>query len=175
MANNKISGRYILQCANKICDYEFTGNNRLANKTNDDVTSTNWVCLSNGSTNLDPINFFTKNKIHLKAIRITTPGGTGLRSLVGRCALITLYVKDTSQEQAFKVIEIAKYNEWQECDEYLEPYKFTNDQKFDLKIGYAKFNIDDFNIQSKYIGEKVYFYVELEIETAGLELNGNVI
>ena len=175
MPNNKISGKYILQSQNTVATYEFTNNNRSASVVVDDNVNTKWTVLSNGSQSLNSVDFLTKNKIHLKGVRVITPGGAGLRSRLGRSGLITLYVKDSSTEKAFKIVEFAKYNEWQSCDEYLEPYNFTKETIFDLKIGYALFNIDDYNIQEKYIGETTNFFVELDIETAGLSLDGTII
>lgn len=176
MANNKISGSYILQSAQKITDYEFTGNARNAQVTLQ-AGKINLIDLSNGSINDRYIDLLTKNKVHVKGVRVTTPGGAGLRSIKNAATLwLCMYnlAGDTNLCQ-LSIIEIARFNEWQELDDYWEPYKKTNEAMFNLGVSQGSLNIDDYNIQQKYIGQKVNFKLELSIDTAGIYLDNRII
>ena len=78
MANNKISGSYILQ-STKFAEYTLTGNDREAELLLL-PQELNFIDLSNGTISGRTVDFMTKNKIHVKGIRIVTPGGAGLRA-----------------------------------------------------------------------------------------------
>ena len=177
MANNKISGSYILQSALKIADYEFTGTNRNATVSISNKVI-NLIDLSNGSINNNFAFFRSENRIHIKAIRIVTPGGEGLRSC-SNAATLTLNVYEASGTYQNKgiltKIQIEKYNEWQKIDELLEPYKLIDLPTFLLGFSSGTFNIDDYNIQEKYIGEKVEFYIDFELFTSGIYLDGKIV
>ena len=176
MANNKISGSYILQSAQKITDYEFTGESRNA-KVTLQAGEINLIDLSNGSISDRYIDLLTKNKVHVKGIRIITPGGAGLRSIKNAATLwLCMYnLAGTTNLGHLSIIEVARYNEWQELDDYWEPYKKIKDQMYNLGVSQGSFNIDDYNIQEKYIGEKVEFKIELSIETAGIYLDKRIV
>lgn len=176
MTNNKISGSYILQSVAPIATYELTGNNRNA-QVNITPGVINLIDLSNGSQNDRYIDLLSKNKIHLKAIRVITPGGAGLRCLNSAAILkFNLYSISESQSKGlFGIIEVSEFNEWQKLDDYWEPYKLTKEEMFNISITAGKLNIDDFNIQDKYIGETVNFKIELAIDTAGIVLDDNIV
>ena len=176
MANNKISGSYILQSAQKITDYEFTDDARNATVTLQ-AGKINLIDLSNGSISDRYIDLLTKNKVHVKGIRIIPPGGAGLRSCKNAATLwLCMYnLAGTTNLGHLSIIEVARYNEWQELDDYWEPYKKTNDKMYNLGVSQGLFNIDDYNIQEKYIGEKVEFKIELSIDTAGIFLDNKII
>lgn len=173
--NNKISGSYIIQSNQRLEEYTFTGNDRAAIIPLTNVGKVPFICLSNGR-NLNPeITFLTKNKIHVKGIRVVTPGGAGLRSCAMAAYLhIAMYVNDTLVDN-FPVISVVNFNEWQKIDDLWEPYKLTKDENFYLGISGGFFNVDDYNIQEKYIGEKVGFKIELSIDTAGLKIENDII
>lgn len=171
MSNNKISGSYILQ-SSKFAEYTFTGNDRDA-----DLLllpqELNFIDLSNGTISGRTVDFMTKNKIHVKGIRIVTPGGAGLRACKNAGSIeFSLY---TDSAPLVTMIDVSSYNEWQEIDDYWEPYKKINSETFHFKLSAGLLNIDDYNIQPAYIGKKVSFYIELNIDTSGLLLNGRVI
>ena len=175
MANNKISGSYILQSAQKIDDYELTGENRNALVT---ITEKqiNLIDLSNGSQQDRYIDLITKNRVHVKGVRIITPGGAGLRSCRNAAVIFfNLYSCQTESKLGLlSIIEIPRFNEWQTLNDYWEPYKITKEQYYNLGIS-GIINIDDFNIQEKYVGETVNFQIELMIETAGISLDNRII
>lgn len=176
MANNKISGSYILQSAQKITDYEFTSNARNAKVTLQAV-KIDLIDLSNGSKFDRYVDLLTKNKVHVKGIRIITPGGAGLRSINNAATLwLCMYnLAGTTNLGELSIIEIARFNEWQELNDYWEPYKKIKENMYNLGISHGEFNIDDYNIQEKYVGEKVEFKIELSIDTAGIYLDNHII
>lgn len=175
MANNKISGSYILQSAQKITDYEFTNDNRNAAVVIQPM-KLNLIDLSNGSINDRYIDLITRNRVHVKGIRIITPGGAGIRSCKNAAVLLFSLYSISSQTSLALLsrIEIARFNEWQELNDYWEPYNITKEQYCNLGVS-GIINIDDFNIQEKYIGEKVEFKIELMIDTAGIFLDNKII
>ena len=176
MANNKISGSYILQSAQKIADYELTGENRLATVAIN-AQKINLIDLSNGSQQDRYIDLITKNKVHVKGIRIITPGGAGLRACKNAATLwLNLYSNQTQSNLGLlSIIEIARFNEWQTINDYWEPYKISKEQYYNLGFSQGIINIDDFNIQEKYIGETVGFQIELMIDTAGIYLDNRIV
>lgn len=171
MSNNKISGSYILQ-STKFAEYTFTGNDRDAELLLL-PQELNFIDLSNGTISGRTVDFMTKNKIHVKGIRIVTPGGAELRACKNAASIeFSLY---TDSSPLVTMIDVSRYNEWQKIDDYWEPYKLTKAETFHFRLSAGLLNIDDYNINPAYIGKKVSFYIELDIDTAGILLNGRVI
>lgn len=176
MANNKISGSYILQSFN-IDEYTLTGNNRDA-LVSVSESRVNLIDLSNGSQLDRVIDLLTKNKIHVKGIRVITPGAEGLRACKNCARFWFQYysIIDSENKGLLSIVEVERYNEWQVLDDYWEPYKLAGKENFfNLGISHAEFNIDDYNIQSAYVGKKVKFAIELKIDTAGIFLDNKII
>ena len=172
MASNKISGSYILQ-RSKLAEYTFAGNNRDAELLLL-PQELNFIDLSNGTISGRTVDFMTKNKIHVKGIRIVTPGGARLRACKNAGSIeFSIY---TDSAPLVTMIDVSRYNEWQEINDYWEPYNLIkNSETFHFKLSAGLLNIDDYNIQPAYIGKKVSFYIELNIDTAGLLLNNRII
>jgi len=173
MANNKISGSYILQSAQKLKDYVFTNENRNAAVVVQ-PTKLDLIDLSNGSINDRYIDLISKNRVHVKRIRIITPGGAGLRSCKNAAVILIGVYSSQSFIKLLSRIEIARFNEWQDLNDYWEPYNITKEQYYNLGVS-GVINIDDFNIQEKYVGEKVEFKIEMMIDTAGIFLDNKII
>lgn len=174
MANNKISGTYILQTNLPVATYNLKGNDRNGIVSNTDILP-NWIDLSNGSIEDRYIDFLTKNNLHIRAFRINAVGGDGLRTYTNRAALFSIFCYSGGKELDGPFFEITRFNEWQETDDVIKP--FTKIKNETYNIGFRAFiaQIDDFNIQDAYINKGVKFFVEMKIETAGLLLDNKII
>lgn len=178
-SSNKIAGRYIVQTKRSFASYELTGNSRTAS-VNVTPSYMDWILLSdayidNLSTN--KIAFQTKNSVHVKRLRIITPGGEGLRT-TQTAAVINLSFNDFSSGVKIAegpIFEVPKFGEWLDLDTYIEPWKFVKASLFAFGISAGSLSIDDFNIQDKYIGESVEFTIQLDLKTAGLSRNGKIV
>lgn len=178
MPNNKISGEYIIQSIETIDEYTFTGENRTATVEKTENKRLGWIDLSNGSIQDRALDFQSKNKLRINSIRIITPGAAGLRC-VNTDNVIRFAFFNTSEEvvkiKDAPIIEISEYNEWQKCDVVLEPYLYTKLQYYTIGLRQWKFNIDDYNIQDDYIGQKLKFKIQMSIKTAGIFRDGGII
>ena len=176
MAKQQIYGNYIIQ-SNLTANfpvYNFTGNNRNANRSPID-SDVNFVCNSVG-TNVD-VNFITQNKIFIKRARILTPGSEGLRAGLNSSAaalFFTAIEKDgLLDNNHYLCLKFSRFNEWENFNFFYEPYfgniLKTEECRFKLALQPSGFDIDDYNIQSAYIGQPLSLKLEMEIDTNGLK------
>lgn len=177
MPNNKISGSYVIQTAQYVSSYTLTGEDRMAHVQENSIVDANWIDLSNGSLNDRYIDFLKKNRLHIKAVKITAKGGEGLRAYAKNASIFQLVFKGTNDTKFYgPIFEISRYNEWQETDDLIEPYahKLKGDL-YGISFSLLQFNIDDYNIQENYINQTVFFHVEMKINTAGIFLDDKII
>ena len=176
MANNKISGIYNLRSGN-FAEYTFTGNNRFV-PVSITPQELKLISISNGHEIGENafISFLKNNTIHLKNIRVLTPGGDGLRTTTNEACLFNLlYIDADNTNKLATIITVLKFNEWQPIDIYLRPYQIKSiGESFKFAVS-GLVNIDDYNIQTAYVNKVVKFYVELQIETAGVIRDGKII
>ena len=143
----------------------------------------NFLCtsLSGVSTYID---FIKNNKIFIKRGRVITGGAEGLRTGITNLFAAEIGIMDVgggfaATDKQSVVLKFPKFNEWTEFNIAFEPYLRKNDENdiVDLHIAYPVTDIhyDDFNIQSAYEGEGFSLFLELEIDTAGVKINGEVI
>ena len=187
MAKKQIEGVYNIYAniTDAITDghgYDLTGNNRnkeLYFSLNDTKLLTFWN--KNGSIipSRDYVYFVKNNVMNIKRARIITPGCPGLRAEKdGFAARLHFDAVDDNGNSSFGFgIKIFKYNEWENIDFNFKPfeqYQSENlDKWFQLRLVHtlervSAVTIDDYNIQNAYIGQPVCFFLELEIDTAGL-------
>lgn len=171
MANNKISGIYELITRSSIATYSLANAGR---NTNISINSTDlkWVDVSNGDEQIPDINgisLLSKNRLHLKKIKIIPLGAKGLRTTGTAASFVIDYRNiNGSHVESGPVIDVIKFDEWQNVDIYLEPYKYIKENFYRLGIYFGAISIDDYNIQDSYIGQDVNFKLEIEIQTAGI-------
>lgn len=176
MAKQQIYGNYIIR-SNLTANfpvYNFTGNNRNANMSpiNPDI---NFICNSVGA-NVD-VNFITQNKIFIKRARLLTPGCEGLRAGLNSSAaalFFTAIEKDgVLDNHHYFCLKFSRFNEWENFNFFYEPYfgKILKTEEYSLKLALppSSFDIDDYNIQSAYIGQPLSLALEMEIDTNGLK------
>ena len=186
MDKKQILGKYTIIA-------EFTGafstapnienNNRNKSKSATISVPLNFLCTSiSGSSNY--ANLIKQNKTVIKRGRVITGGAEFLRQAVNSAIAAEVGVMDfgggptTLDSQSF-VLNFPRFNEWTNFNVVFEPYKRRNDQNDDveLKIAYPVTDIhyDDYNIQKAYENENFSLFIELEIDTAGILINGEVI
>ena len=126
----------------------------------------------------DPRKFIVQNKLFIKRARVLTPGAPGLApGLGGRAAVFYLDTRsskngiDTSGDSL--ILKFDNFNEWQDFN-----IPFLND-KIDSDTGKYTFLIgagdgrtalylDDYNLQNEYVGQDLFAFLELVVDTAGL-------
>lgn len=176
MAKQQIYGNYIIQ-SNLTANfpvYNFSGNNRNANRSpnNPDV---NFTCNSVGSN--VSVDFITQNKIYIKRARLLTPGCEKLRAGLNASAAALVFSaieKDgVLDNNHFFTLKFQRFNEWENFNFFYEPYYGkilrTEECSFKLALPPSGFNIDDYNVQSAYIGQPLSLALEMEIDTNGLK------
>lgn len=176
MAKQHIYGTYTI-CSNLTENFpvfNFTGNNRNANRS-PTVPNVNFICSSVGSA-VD-VNFITQNKIYIKRARLITPGCEGLRAGLNALAASLVFSaieKDgvLDNNHSF-TLNFKRFNEWENFNFFYEPYfgkiLKTEECSFRLALPPSGFNIDDYNIQSAYIGQPLSLWLEMEIDTNGIK------
>lgn len=164
--------------------YEFTNNDRAA-----DIGSP-YRCdldfIQQDTLSIDSHSglrrFISKNKLLIKRARLVTPGAPGLQPSPGEHAarfLLNSYAADgNGNETHGNMIQIKLdfFNEWQDFNVWFDNFKIVSvdgTYKFYMPSGYWTLNVDDFNLQSVYEGEKLFAFLELEIDTLGLKDSQN--
>ena len=183
MAKQHIYGNYIIQSnlTDNFPVYKFTGNDRNANRSPNNP-NVNFNCNNVGSNN--SIYFITQNKIYIKRARLLTPGCEKLRAGLNAKAAALVFSaieKDgvLDNHNSF-TLEFSRFNEWENFNFFYEPYfgkiLKTEECSFRLALPPSGFNIDDYNIQSAYIGQPLSLWLEIEIDTNGLKTSlGEII
>lgn len=176
MDKKQIYGNYIIQSnlTGNFPVYNFSGNNRNANNTPTDP-HVSFSCNSVGS-NVE-VNFITQNKIYVKRARLLTPGCEKLRAGLNASAATLVFSaieKDgVLDNNHYFTLKFQRFNEWENFNFFYEPYfkniLKTEECSFWLALPPSGFNIDDYNIQSAYIGQPLSLALEMEIDTNGLK------
>lgn len=186
MAKKQIQGNYTIIA-------EFTGafspapkienNNRNNGKGATVSVNLNFLCTSISGSSVYA-HLIKQNKTVIKRGRVITGGAEGLRTAVNSPIAAEVGIIDfgggagTLNHQSF-VLKFPKFNEWTNFDVVFEPYKRTNDQNDDVELNIAypvtDIHYDDYNIQSAYENEDISLFIELEIDTAGILINGEVV
>lgn len=192
--------KYLLQ-ANTQCSYTLTGSNRNAtfdignqDKVIDTFVMANDVIIS-------PVKGFLncENLCTIKRARLVPSGAYGARpapvSVAGRINIAVVAgidgkKLDNSDGDTLAVFALyfENWDEWTDFNINVEPFKtkinwdeYQHDadkKPCSLKIlEHAQFfSIDDYNIQSAYIGQDVCPMIDFEIDTAGIVLqNGTIV
>lgn len=140
-------------------------------------------CVSEKSAT-QSVEFIKQNKILIKRGRVITGGAEGLRTGITNMFAAEITIEDVGggmsvQNDQYVNLKFPHFNEWTEFNIAFEPYLRTNDENdvVDLHIAYPVTDIhyDDFNIQSAYEGQGISLFIELEIDTAGIKINGEVV
>lgn len=134
---------------------------------------------ASGTTNdFGEVTFDASKTLKIKRARIKTPGSIGLGAGNGKKGA-TFYMvagdMGTPFERAgFLSMQFSAFNEWENMNFALTPSYYSH-SIFKLAIlqssllnETSKFVIDDYNMQSAYVGQTLQAYLEIEIESDGL-------
>lgn len=128
--------------------------------------------------------FIKQNKMFIKRGRVITGGAEGLRTGITNMFAAEITIQDFGggvgvQNSQYVNLKFPHFNEWTEFNIAFKPYLRKNDENdvIDLHIAHLVTGIyyDDFNIQSAYEGEEISLFIELEIDTAGILINGEEV
>lgn len=195
-----IRGKKYLLWANTQCSYTLTGANRQATFDigNQDKVIDTFVMANN--VVISPVKGFLnyENLCTIKRARIIPAGACGARPApVSVAARLNIAVVagidgkklDNTDGDTLAVFALyfENWDEWTEFNIDVEPFKkeinwdeYQHDadkKPCSLKIlEHAQFfSIDDYNIQSAYIGQDVHPMIDFEINTAGILLQNGII
>lgn len=143
----------------------------------------NFMCLSVTGVSTY-VNLIKQNKTVIKRGRVITGGAEFLRTalnspIAAEVGIIDVGGGPTTIDNQSVVLKFPHFNEWTDFNIVFEPYKRKNDERDDVELHVAypvtDIHYDDYNIQNSYIGQKFSLFIELEIDTSGILLNGEVI
>lgn len=184
MAKQQIQGTYnIIAEFTEAFSNPVTIENNNRNKTVNGINDTflSFQCI-NSPTGGSYAYLYKKNKTFIKRARIITNGAEKLRTGLNNPFAVQIYIKDrgpldsaTSDLQSF-VLKFPKFNEWTNFNLVFEPYKRTgdNDELVYLETNNVSVYFDDYNILNAYVGQPIKFFIELEIDTLGVEIGGRI-
>lgn len=184
MAKETIQGVYRLgaNLTGNFPTYHLTGADRNANDAPTSV-DVNFEILDQAANS--NAQFRTQNTHRIKRARIVTSGCEGLRAGLNSIAfVITLVAYDPVNNitgTKYAMLKFLNFNEWTNFDVFFNAFEddlIKDSEKFVFRLvpQVTNFNIDDFNIQDDYVGQPVSFYLEMEIDTAGIyNSNGDLV
>lgn len=128
--------------------------------------------------------FDIQNKLFIKRGRILTPGAPGLAPALGDRAAV-FFLSTRSSKNGINthgdtiILKFDHFNEWQDFN-----IPFLND-KIDSDTGRYTFaigtdgrtglHVDDYNLQNEYVGQDLYAFLELVVDSAGLYNASNTV
>lgn len=179
----EVAGRYNCNAEIRNSEYTFTGNNRDASfsPTGDNQRLT-LACSQNPLLFLPrqyDTGFVYGTKVFIKKARIISRGAPGLRTTKNTAAEIELFIRTFSGDVIADArgLYFVNWNEWTNIDTvfdcWIDPSMDDGSNKnaflsFGVDHSRTYFYVDDYNIQSAYIGQKFFPELELEIEAAGM-------
>ena len=132
----------------------------------------------NGGATLGEVSFDKTKVLKIKRARIKTPGSIGIGAGNGeKCATLYLatgtFGSPISTAAAF-AMQFSAFNEWEDMNLSVDSTAFAlSSYKMAITTTdgdglYSTFTIDDYNMQSSYVGEKLTAYLEIEVESEDL-------
>lgn len=132
----------------------------------------------NGGATLDAVSFDKTKVLRIKRARIKTPGSIGIGAGNGKKSatlyLATGYFGSPITTAAAFAMQFSAFNEWEDMNLSVDSTAFALSSynmaitKNDGNGNNSTFTIDDYNMQSSYVGEKLTAYLEIEVESEGL-------
>lgn len=179
MKKSDIRGTYNLKVdlSTLTSSFSFTGNNRQTYLTPSSDNVLTFRCETPQPILDNRILFLPQNKLTVKRARVITLGAPGLNPSKDDYAFKgVIYACDANNSVYSNLgtfgMTIPFYNEWQTIDqEFLmskENAELVNYYTFNAGNNDIVLSVDDYNIQTAYIGESFKPILEIEIDTAGL-------
>lgn len=178
MQNSKIQGNYLIEIdlTNFSKNFTFQGNNRntLLHPVHGAYIARSVVM--NNSAITGNVYFIRDNVLKIKRAKIVTIGADGLRggfdilgaNNIAQIILNAVEINDLSATYGEFSLSFNRYNEWEDFNAEFMPNK-NAPQKYALSVdGISDISVDDYNIQSAYLGQGFKSKLILDIDTAGL-------
>lgn len=179
-----IRGNYVIEgdLTSLLNGYQFTGTDRDVDIVNGSGLGLFWNLKAIEDRYLyRTAHFVANNKVKIKRARLNTPGAVGLRSGVSAGIAASVIIDSSGGPlndwnpigDPSIVLRFSKFNEWENFDlTFLseEAEEEGLDQIY-FMINELRLWIDDYNIQSAYIGETFGLILEMEIDTAGMVID----
>lgn len=132
----------------------------------------------NGGATLSEVSFDKTKVLKIKRARIKTPGSIGIGAGNGeKCATLYLatgiFTSPITTAARF-AMQFSAFNEWEDMGLSVDSTAFALSSykmaitKNDGNGNDSTFTIDDYNLQSSYVGEKMTAYLEIEIESESI-------
>lgn len=179
-----IQGKYDIFAYIPNASYTFTGNDRNATFGISDFSGElDLRCLNCPTTQNAKVSVPVENDVTIKRVRMWPCGAYGLQNSPLKMAAGMALLMGRGDSSDFKIYDytalvVPNWGEWFNVNLKISPYRrIDNDDSYNY-IGFAidadetEFSLDDFNIQSDFIGQVVTPALEMEIETAGLAIVG---
>lgn len=176
----KIAGKYNLAFAISNAQYTFTDNDRDAvfYPSSPNVVNSASCTQLNVQTTAAPM---YENEIRILRARIISSGAPGVEPPEGKRAaqvLLRLCTNDLSKEFCLLFLKFRKWNEWTEINGVMRPFEtphiftdaeITIHKPVYFSVAYANtyFQLDDYNLQSAYVGQTFTPILEMEVDCAG--------
>lgn len=179
-----IRGNYVIEgdLTSLLNGYQFTGTDRDADIVNGGGLGLLWNLKAIEDRYLyRTVHFVANNKVKIKRARLTTPGAVGLRSGASATQAAMVIIDSSNGPgggwnpigDPSVVLRFSKFNEWENFDlTFLsEEAEGEGLDQFYFMINELRLWIDDYNIQSAYVGETFGLILEMEIDTAGMVID----
>lgn len=179
MDKKKILGNYTVRCSlNSFMNgFVFTGNDRetVLQPSTDEIK--NFYCSEIDRPVYKDISFLSNNILRIKEARIVTFGAAGLRPSKSEKAanfFISAFKDNdiTSEELGSFSFSLDFFNVWEKVNINFIPNNENSNKNYYLGMkantGYNQITLDDYNINTKYIGETFTPILEMLVDTAGL-------
>lgn len=179
MKNSKIQGKYLVEIdLTKFSEnFTFQGNNRNTILNPVGGTYQPIIKMMNNSAINGSVSFIKNNVLKIKRAKIVTFGADGLRggfdindvsNDVASIGLIAAETYDLVNGYGEIDLRFNRYNEWEDFNAEFMPNKNAPDKYLFNVSGISSMSVDDYNIQTAYIGQGFKSKLVLDIDTAGL-------
>ena len=132
----------------------------------------------NGGATLGEVSFDKTKVLKIKRARIKTPGSIGIGAGNGKKSAVlylsTGYFGSPVVAATSFAMQFSAFNEWEDMNLSVDSTAFAL-SSYDMAItkndgngNDSTFTIDDYNMQSSYVGEKLTAYLEIEVESEDL-------
>lgn len=134
--------------------------------------------------NYRTVHFGHNNKFTINRARLSTPGADGLKispnqDLAARLELYSVdYLTKSLLGDSPVIIEFSKFNEWEDIKlSFISRKAIESNEDYTFICGDSKLYVDDYNLQSAYVGETFGMVLEMEIDTAGMiiDYSGSIV
>lgn len=179
-----IRGNYVIEgdLSSLLNGYQFTGTDRDVDITNGSGLGLFWNLKAiEDRFSYRTAHFVANNKVKIKRARLNTPGAVGLRSGVSSTIAARVIIDSSGGPgndwnpigDPSIVLRFSKFNEWENFDLTFLSENAEDEglDQFYFMINELRLWIDDYNIQTAYVGETFGLILEMEIDTAGMVID----